>query len=310
MDDETGYTAQGEPDRAKRGYYWNTAIGLQQVDGLTPSKYLRDTAKANIAGEITLTEAERRIADYYARKPAVTDDEKHSEEADKVSLRIAQLLSEDAFTLSPAHLLSIHGYLFAGLYGFAGQIRDYNISKDEWVLGGESVIYSDFRAVRAELEYDIEKEKAFQYNRLDERETVRHITKFIADLWQIHVFGEGNTRTIAVFTIKYLRSFGYDAANDTFEKHSQYFRDALVRTNYNNVRRGIAATQKYLDLFFGNLLFGEQNILQSRDLHISADEQTAKPSVIEQIHADQQRRREQPPPPSQEQSTHKNDTEL
>jgi fido (protein-threonine AMPylation protein) len=273
MDFDTEYLAQGEPERLMRGYYWNTAIGLQQVDGLTPSKYLRDTAAANIAGDITLTEAERRIADYYSLRPALTDGEKRGEEADKVSLRIAQLLSESAFTLSPATLLSIHGYLFAGLYDFAGKIRDYNISKEEWVLGDESVVYSDFRAVRAELEYDIEREKAFQYKGLGERETVRHITKFIADLWQIHAFGEGNTRTIAVFTIKYLRSFGYDVTNDTFEKHSQYFRDALVRANYNNARRSIASAMKYLDLFFGNLLFGEQNILQSRELHISVDEQ-------------------------------------
>jgi len=285
MDYEHSYTEQGEPGRAVRNSYWKTAIGLQQVDGLTPSEYLLDTAEANIAGEITLEEAAQRIADYYANNRAATDDERHSEEADKVSLRIAQLLCENAFTLSPACLLSIHGHLFEGIYDFAGKIRDYNISKDEWVLGGESVVYSDFRAVREELKYDIDKEKAFGCKGLGERETVEHITKFIADLWQIHAFGEGNTRAIAVFTIKYLRSFGYDVTNDTFELHSKYFRDALVRANYNNMRRGIVATQTYLNRFFGNLLFGERNDLQSRDIHFSVDELTAveKSSVIEQI---------------------------
>lgn len=269
MDDNADYIEQTEPDYRERSYNWKTAIGLQKVDGLTPSKYLIDTANANIEGKISLDEAEQRITDYYEHKPALADGGKRSEEADKVSLRAAQILASKTFKLAPTELLFIHRQLFEGLFEHAGKIRDCNLSKREWVLDGESVVYDDFRAVRASLDYDIDKEKTFNYSKLDERETVEHIGGFIADLWQIHAFREGNTRTVAVFTIKYLRVFGYDVTNDTFEKHSWYFRNALVQAHYNNRKTGIKATSVYLNRFFGNLLLGEKHELQNRTLHIS-----------------------------------------
>jgi fido (protein-threonine AMPylation protein) len=271
MDYEVDYSEQTEPDLKSRSSNWKTAIGLQQVDGLTPSKYLLEAANANIEGKISLSEAERRIAAYYEQKPADSDDEKRSEEADKVSVHIAQVLAYRTFKLAPMELLSIHRKLFAGVFDHAGEIRDCNLSKSEWVLGGESVIYDDYRMVGESLDYDFDKEKAFDYSRLDEREAVEHIVRFISDLWQIHAFREGNTRTIAVFTIKYLRTFGYDVTNDTFEKHSWFFRNALVRANYNNRKDGVVAVRSYLNDFFGNLLFGEQNELRNRNLHISAE---------------------------------------
>lgn len=269
MDSDASYFEQIEPDYKVRSYNWKAAIGLQDVDGLKPSRYLIDTANANISGEISLDEARRRIYEYYENKPAATDEQKQSEEADKVSLHIARILANDAFKLTPPELLSIHRQLFDGVFDFAGKIRDCNMSKREWVLDGESVVYADFRTVEDSLNYDIDKEKSFDYSSLDERETVEHIAGFISDLWQIHAFREGNTRTIAVFTIKYLRTFGYDVTNDTFEKHSWYFRNALVRANYNNRKRGISATPIFLNHFFGNLLLGHKYELQSRELHIS-----------------------------------------
>ncbi|GHU65578.1 cell filamentation protein Fic [Clostridia bacterium] len=269
MSENQEYEPQTEPDYKLRSSNWKTAIGLQQVDGLTPSKYLIDTANANISGEISLDEAEERIAKYYELKPTSTDEEKQSEEADKVATHIAQILAGRTFKLAPTELLSIHRQLFTGIFSHAGKIRDCNMSKAEWVLDGESVVYDDYRMARESLEYDFDKEKAFDYSKLDERKTVEHIVKFISDLWQIHAFREGNTRTIAVFTIKYLRSFGYDVTNDTFEKNSWYFRNALVRANYNSRKDGIIATQTYLNRFFGNLLFGEQYELRNRNLHIA-----------------------------------------
>jgi fido (protein-threonine AMPylation protein) len=268
MDDNAGYIEQTEPDYNARSYNWKTAIGLQKVDGLTPSKYLIDTANANIEGKISLDEAARRITDYYEHKPALADDGERSEEADKVSLHIAQILANKTFKLAPTELLFIHRRLFEDVFDHAGKIRDCNISKREWVLDGESVVYDDFRMVRASLDYDIDKEKAFNYSALDERQTVEHIAKFIADLWQIHAFREGNTRAVAVFAINYLRMFGYDVTNDTFEKHSWYFRNALVRANYNNHKAGIKASSIYLDRFFGNLLLGEKHALQNRALRV------------------------------------------
>ena len=192
-----------------------------------------------------------------------------TEEADKVSVRIAQLLSERAFVFSPEQYLSIHKRLFSGIYDHAGRIRDYNISKKEWVLDGDTVLYGGALELRATLEYDFSQERAFSYKGLSMQETVAHIARFISRLWQIHVFGEGNTRTTAVFLIKYLRTLGFDATNDAFAANAWYFRNALVRANYNDLKRGIHETTEYLELFLRNLLLGEHNELHNRYLHIS-----------------------------------------
>ena len=268
MFNENEYIIQIEPDCKSRSYHWKTAIGLQKVDGLTPSKYLIETANANIQGDITLAEANQLITTYYEQKPSVTDEQKRTEEADKVSLHIAQILANRTFKLSLSEILSIHRQLFDGVFIFAGQLRECNISKEEWVLNGESVIYDDFRTVRDSIEYDLEKEKSFNYSGLDERKMIEHIADFISDLWQIHAFREGNTRTIAVFTIKYLRTFGYDVTNDIFEHNSWYFRNALVRANYNNRKINILSTPIYLYRFFGNMLLGDEHELSNRELHI------------------------------------------
>jgi fido (protein-threonine AMPylation protein) len=251
---------------------------LQQVDGLTPSKYLVETANANIQGEISIHEAEQFIADYYENRQEKNLPEDRTEEADKVSVRIASVLCGQSFKLSPVELLSIHKRLFNGIYDFAGQIRNFNISKKEWVLNGESVYYGDFNDIQAALDYDFDKEKAFDYANLDARNAVKHMAKFIADVWQTHAFSEGNTRATAVFAIKYLRTFGYDVSNNTFEKHSFYFRNALVRANYNDHKKGIKATTLYLDCFFENLLFGYNHPLQNRGLHVDA-----KHSITEKL---------------------------
>jgi fido (protein-threonine AMPylation protein) len=272
------YEKQDEPELSERSYNWKTAIGLQQVDGLTPSKYLIDTANANIEGKISIDEAEQFITDYYAHRPEGVKPEERTEEADKVSVRIARILSGKTFKLSPAQLISIHKRLFDGIYDFAGKIRDYNISKKEWVLKGNSVYYGDYSDLKTFLDYDFDREKSFDYGSLEPRAAAEHIAKFIADVWQIHAFGEGNTRTIAVFAVKYLRTFGYDVKNDTFERHSFYFRNALVRANYNSHTEGVKATPVYLNRFFGNLLFGEQNELQSRELQIGL-----KPGVLDRL---------------------------
>jgi len=267
--DENAYIPEIEPDRIERSYNWKTAIGLQQVDLLKTSEYLIETANSNISGEITLDEAERFITSYYESKPNREELSQRSEEADKVALRIARILSSRSFKLSPIELQSIHRQLFGGIYDFAGEYRANNISKKEWILNDDSVTYDDFRTVKLSIEYDIDREKNFDYSLLDERKTIEHITKFIADLWQIHAFSEGNTRTIAVFAIKYLRTFGYQVTNDTFEKHSFYFRNALVRANYSDRKNGIIATPLFLNRFFGNHVLGEHNELHSRDMLIS-----------------------------------------
>lgn len=265
------YIRNSEPAKKEKTYAWTTAIGLQQVDGLTPSKYLFETAKRNIDGEISVAEATSIIDSYYESKTDRSgNDNERTEEADKVSSRIAQILSEKSFNFSPSYLIALHGRLFAGIFKFAGKIRDYDISKKEWVLDGDSVMYGAAFELKAALDYDFEQERHFSYKNLTLEETVKHITFFVSRLWQIHAFGEGNTRTTAVFTIKYLRSLGFNADNELFAENSWYFRNALVRANYNNLQKGIHENLEFLEKFFRNLLLGEHNELKNRFLHIRA----------------------------------------
>ena len=263
------YLKESEPDKVDKGYAWSTAIGLQAVDGLKPSKYLIDTAIQNIEGKITIKEAKNLIDTYYEEKPAHLSDDERTEEADKVSSRIAEILSETAFSFSPNEYISIHRKLFHGIYSHAGKIRDYNITKKEWALDGVTVMYGSASELRATLEYDFSQEKDFSYRGLSMDEIIHHLAVFISRLWQIHIFGEGNTRTTAVFFIKYLRTLGFSVTNDIFADNAWYFRNALVRANYTNLQKNIHETTEYLELFLRNLLLNENNELHNRNLHIS-----------------------------------------
>ena len=263
------YLKESEPDKAYKGYAWSTAIGLQAVDGLKPSKYLIDTAIQNIEGKITMKEAQSLIDSYYKEKPYHLFDDERTEEADKVSFHIAEILSETAFSFSPNEYISIHRKLFQGIYKHAGKIREYNITKKEWVLDGASIMYGSASELRATLEYDFSQEKEFSYKGLSMNGIIHHLAIFISRLWQIHIFGEGNTRTTAVFFIKYLRTLGFSTINDVFAENAWYFRNALVRANYTNLQKGIHETTEYLEVFLRNLLLNEKNELHNKNLHIS-----------------------------------------
>ena len=262
------YIKQTEPEKKDRGYVWHTAIGLQAVDGLTPSKYLVETAIQNIEGVITIDQVQMLLDSYYKENPKGETTER-TEEADKVSVRIAKILSEKAFSFTPTQYLSIHEKLFRGIYSHAGRIREYNITKKEWVLDGATVMYGSASELRATLEYDFSQERNFSYKGLSVDEVIQHLAIFVSRLWQIHVFGEGNTRTTAVFFIKYLRTLGFDATNDIFAENAWYFRNALVRANYNDLKNGVHETTEFLELFLRNLILDEHNELHNRAMHIS-----------------------------------------
>ena len=261
------YIRHVEPNRKDLGYAWYTAIGLQAVDGLQTSAYLKQTARDNIEGRITLSEANALIESYYRK--STEQEEDRTKEADQVSVRIVALLSEKAFSFSVTQYLGIHRRLFEGIYPHAGKVRDYNISKPEWVLNGESVQYGSAPEIMATLEYELQMEREYRYPFGDMATVIEHLARFVASLWQVHAFGEGNTRTTAVFFIKYLRTLGFDVTNDIFAQNAWYFRNALVRANYNNYISGVCATTEYLKLFLRNLLLGEKNELRNRSLHIS-----------------------------------------
>lgn len=262
------YIRQGEPDQAERSAAWETAIGLQAVDGLKTSDYLLETAKQHIEGEITITDAQRRIESYYENRSDRRSIERSAREADIVSSRITELLQERTFQFSPVELKQIHRRLFEGTFSHAGKFRTYNISKHEWILNGASVIYASYDNLNETLEYDFAQEAAFSYLGLPISDVIKRIVKFTSGIWQIHPFGEGNTRTTAVFIVKYLRTLGFEPDHTAFAENSWYFRNALVRANYNNVQAGIHETSVYLDRFFENLLTGANNELKNRFMHV------------------------------------------
>lgn len=263
------YIRQGEPSQRERAEAWAVAIGLQDVDGLKTSNYLRETARKHIEGDISIKDVQRLVHTYYQSKTKRTADDDDQFEADSVSSKIVELLESNTVGFTLPGYVSIHKHLFTGVYKFAGRIRDYNITKKEWGLRGGTVNYLNYMDIRPAIEYDLEKERAFSYKGLSADAIVAHIARFVAGLWQIHAFGEGNTRTTAVFTILYLRSIGFDIDNSLFAENSWYFRNALVRANYKNATNGIDYDYQFLERFFRNLLLGEHNELKNRYMLIN-----------------------------------------
>ena len=270
MEHFSEYKKQNEPEKYQKAENWGIAIGLQQVDNLTPSKYLINVAKDNIEGKISIDEANAQVSQYYKKNPVQTVKEQNEKEADEVSARIAKILSTHTFSFNPAEYISIHKALFTGIFDkeIAGKIRTYDIVKKEPVLNGNTVIYGRADSIMETLDYDFKQEKDFQYKGLTKKEKVEHLAKFVSGIWQIHPFAEGNTRTTAVFIIKYLYTLGFETNNDLFEKYALYFRNALVRANYQNLEEDIPYTMEYLNKFFGNLLLGEKNVLDDKQMQI------------------------------------------
>ena len=263
------YIRQGEPEKRERAQIWRTAIGLQQVDGLETSEYLKKTVKRNIDGEISIDEVQHLIKEYYVNKTNHEPEEEEKREADTVTGNIGKILASDTLDFSANGFISLHRRIFAGVFKHAGQIRTYDITKKEFVLRGGTVSYLNWEDLRRALDYDIEQEKQFSYNDLSQEQVIAHIAQFVSNIWQIHAFGEGNTRTTAVFTIQYLRSIGFAVDNDLFARHSWYFRNALVRANYRNVALKVDYSPVYLERFFRNLLLDEHWDLKSRYLVIN-----------------------------------------
>ena len=262
------YIRQGEPEQRERAEAWRVAIGLQAVDGLQVSDYLRETARKNIEGDITVDEARELVKQYYIKKTAHDEGNEDKEEADRVSANITKILSSETLDFSAKGFIALHRRIFEGVFKHAGKLRDYNIIKKEWVLEYDTVRYLNWEDLHRSLEYDIEQERGFSYKGISSDELIAHITRFVSGIWQIHAFGEGNTRTTAVFAILYLRDLGFKVDNDMFAQHSWYFRNALVRANYRNAVEGIDYSPVYLERFFRNLLLGEQWDLRNRYLHI------------------------------------------
>lgn len=262
--DFEAYERMAEPHKQEKASAWRTAIGLQDVDGLKVSDYLRETAVRHIEGDITIDDVRERLKFYYINKTTHDKDDEEKEEADRVAANIAKLLNEKSFSFTALEFLNIHRHLFEGVFKHAGEVRTYDISKKEWVLQDDSVVYGRAADIMMALRYDIQQEKEFNYKGLTTDEIIEHIVDFVTLLWQNHPFREGNTRTTAVFVIKYLRSIGFKVNNDLFANNSWYFRNALVRANYRNPLKGIEPNKSFLIKFFRNLILEEENELKNR----------------------------------------------
>lgn len=245
---------------------WDAAIGLQEVDSLKPSKYLKKLSEENVNGEKTIYEVEHELKEYYIEKEKINDINHNELECDLVSTRIVQLLEDEKFKLSVDFLRYIHGYLFKDIYDFAGQFRKIDFSKHELILNNDSALYGDCKTLKESLEYDISLERVKNYKEMNIVEVINNITDFSSRIWQTHPFREGNTRTTAIFIIKYLISLGYQVDNTLFKDKSVYFRNALVRSNYFNNEKNVKEDNSYLIKFYENLLLGKNNNLQSKDL--------------------------------------------
>lgn len=249
-------------DKQQKKEYWDIGIGLQEVDYLKPSDYLVELSKKNIDGELSYEELKEALHVYYTNRL----DENNSKEADFSAAKITEFLDKSGFTFNYLQLKNIHRFLFAEVFNHAGEFREYNISKSEPVLNGFSVQYADFSMLTDMLEYDFKEEQKVDYAACTKDEIVEHIADFISNIWQVHPFAEGNTRTVAVFTIQYLKQKGIDVTNDLFKDYSRYFRDALVIANYSNIAKGISEEKQPLRRVFDNLINGATHKLRSEDL--------------------------------------------
>lgn len=258
--DERPYTILEEDnDYQKQLSLWEIAKGLQATDDLQISEYMNSLIRDNINGNKSYNEIESELRKYYSKFERSSTNYR-SEEADFATLRIKEIISTNAFTFSPVTLIKYHKILFSDIESFeypVGKYRNVNIVKDEDVLNGESVIYSDYSMISDTIDYDFRQEKLLNYESMNVRERAESITRFISNIWQIHPFREGNTRTCAVFMIMYLKSFGFEVDNEPFKNHSKFFRDSLVIANAPNELK----TNKYLEMFIGNILFDEDNEL-------------------------------------------------
>ena len=266
LDSEVNEYIEIKSDKSDLESKWEMAIGLQQVDNLTPSEYMKDLVKLNIKNEISFDELEYKLKNYY---DDLSDSCNRVEyECDFVSLRIMHILQNDMFFLTIDFYKYVHYFLFKDVYKFAGKFRETNISKNEAILNGDTVVYCDYSRNNDYLIYDFSEERQEDYKELNASDKIISISNFTSCIWQVHPFMEGNTRETAIFMIKYLKELGYDINYSLFKDNSKYFRNALVRSNYSNDKLNIKEDNSYLIKFYENLLLGKNNNLYSEDLII------------------------------------------
>lgn len=263
MTKHTGtYKQKSEPtSSAYRRALWDTAFGLQEVDGLRPSVYARSLADENVCGRMPLVQVGEKLDAYYRQEKRIAGAAPREEEADKVSHRIVELLETGAFALDAHMLRIIHAHLFQGIDDAAfapGSYKDELLIKCERVLNGDSVLYGSPMLYQRSLDLLFSREMEHAYAGYADGPALswsdaHELARFVANVWMVHPFFEGNTRTVAVFLALYLRSMGFDVNNEPFHRHASFFRGALVRASYQNRPLGVELDTEPLVSFVSKL---------------------------------------------------------
>ena len=239
--------------------YWEMSFGLQSVDGLTPSDYAREIADEQGRGAYSLQEAGEALRSYYRASGTTSEDSLLHREADLVSVRMVELLEKGAFQLIPAILADIHRYIFKDMDEAMyqpGRYKTVALVKQEKILNGDSVLYADPMLIQQSLDYLFRQEREFTYGFKLQGDVLRNFCRFISNIWQVHPFVEGNTRTVALFSVLYLNDLGFSVDNDPFAQHAVYYRNALVRANYRNPQAKILQDLSFTEKFYDSLLNG------------------------------------------------------
>lgn len=242
------YRRKSEPtDSAYRRALWDAAFGLQGVDSLQPSAYARSLADDNVSGRMSLDQVGESLNSYYRQERRLVGESSREEEADKVSHRIVELLEAGSFALDAHMLPVIHARLFQGIDDTVyapGSFKNELLIKCERVLNGDSVLYGNPTLYQRSLDFLFSREMEHAYAGYADGPALswsdaHELARFIANVWLVHPFYEGNTRTVAVFLALYLRSMGFEVNNEPFQRHAAFFRNALVRATYQNRPLGV-----------------------------------------------------------------------
>lgn len=276
------------PGRSEKEAAWSAAIGIQAADGLRTSEYLWQISQKHISGKLSLEEAEDQVKGYYFERNSQDLGDPEKEDADKAAVNIARILLTETLEFSSSGLESLDSGIFEGIYENAGILRDLDVSKREWVLGGDIASFISVETVPESLVQCISDERSFRYSTASTDTLISHLSAFISRIWHICPFGEGNSRFTAVFTLLYLRLLGISYKNEIFKNDSWYFHNALVRANYRNIEKNIEYEPIYLERFFRNLLLSEQWDLRNRYVHVRpAAEWSSQPKANKNASAGQ-----------------------
>ena len=153
-------------------------------------------------------------------------------EAEYTSIRLAELvIGESVSRFDFVALCDMHHYIFQDIYEWAGKIRIINIEKSEPALGGISIEYSDCFDIEKDATYVLDKMNHYAWEKVSIEEVAEIFSKYLAELWKVHPYREGNTRTVITFCSQFIESKGFYIDSDLFKDNAQYMRTALVAAN-------------------------------------------------------------------------------